>query len=152
MDVREAILEQLVSTAGGIDGVTSVFRNNITVDETDLPAIVVLDGDEVADEGDPVGRGPLAPRRMTMTPQILIILPSSQREVGTNLNAFRALLIHAVTDDDTLTALTTNGRGVRLQQTQTNLAWGRSMKGEMSVQFEIPYTLRPDQLVEEVTA
>jgi hypothetical protein len=151
MDVREAILARLVEIAEGIDGITRVTRNEIDLSEVDLPAIAILDGDEMADEADAAGRGPLAPRRMSMTPQMVIMLASAQREVGSTLNGFRALLVHGVTHDDTLTGMTTNGRGARLLGTQTNLAWGRSMKGEMSVQFEIPYILRPDHLV-DVTA
>lgn len=147
MDVREAILARLVVIAGTIDGVSTVQRNNLNVSETAI-TIVVFDGDEKADEDDPPARGPKAPRRMIMLPQLLITLPEKARDVGTVLNAFRAKLIHAVLFDNSLTALTWNGRGARLAATQTSLAWGRTMMGEMGVSFAIPYLLRPDQLVE----
>lgn len=151
MDVREAILARLVEIAEGIEGVNRVVRNDYSVSDKEV-TLMVLDADEKADEDDPVGRGPLAPRRMTMTPQILIALPKAANEVGPTLNGFRALIIQAVATDTTLTALTTNGRGARLHSSQTSLAWGRSMLGEMGIAFAIPYLLRPDRLDEEVTA
>jgi hypothetical protein len=144
-DTREAILVRLEAIAGTVAGIKKVFRNETTTNETDLPAIIVLDADEKADPTDPEGRGPLAPRRMIMTPQLFIVLPEASKTVGTALNGFRKQLIDAVANDATLTALTINHRGARLVASQTSLAWGRSMMGEMGLSFAIPYLLQPEQ-------
>ncbi len=80
---------------------------------------------------------------MIMTPQMLIVLPEKQKLVGTTLNFWRAKSIRAVATDNALMALTTNRVGARLHSTQTSLAWGRSMLGEMGVAFAIPYYLDP---------
>ncbi|ESY72314.1 hypothetical protein X740_33405 [Mesorhizobium sp. LNHC221B00] len=146
MDTREAILARLVEIAGTIDDIKTVYRNSIRPPEPNLPAILVLDGDEAADETDPNSRGSRGPRRMTMTPQLLIVLPEKASEVGTALNACRAKLIRAIATDTELAALTTNHIGGRLHSTQTSLAWGRSMLGEMGVAFAIPYYLDPSTL------
>lgn len=148
MDTREAILQRLVAIAETFKttGIKTVYRNNMRPPEPNLPAILVLDGDEAAAEDDPNSRGSRGPRRMTMTPQLLIVLPETQKDVGTTLNAWRAKLIKAVATDDALMALTTNRVGGRLHSTQTSLAWGRSMLGEMGVAFAIPYYLDPSAL------
>ncbi|AEH88195.1 hypothetical protein [Mesorhizobium opportunistum] len=146
MDTREAILARLVVIAGDVTGIKKVFRNELATNETDLPAIIVLDANEKADPTDPEGRGPKAPRRMIMMPQLLIMLPEASSAVGTALNGFRALLIDAVANDDTLVGLTTNRQGARLAASETQLAWGRSMLGEMGIPFAIPYILFPGSI------
>lgn len=143
---RELILQRLVAIAKTIDGIKNVYRNNNRPPEANLPAIVILDGDATAAETDPKNRGSRAPRRMIMTPQLLIILPEKATEVGTTLNGLHDKLIHAVAFDDALTALTTNRLGADLHSIQTSLAWGRSMLGEMGVAFAIPYYLDPAAL------
>ena len=145
-DPRELILARLVVIAATVPGIRNTFRNQITLNDEEMPAISVLDGDEKADETDPADRGPKGPRRMIMLPQMLIYLPKKASLVGTSLNGFRALLIDAVADDSVLTAMTTKERGARHMTTQTALAWGRSMLGEMGVSFAIPYVAFPGQL------
>jgi hypothetical protein len=56
MDTREAILVRLEVIAGTVAGIKKVFRNETTTNETDLPAIIVLDANEKADPTDPEGR------------------------------------------------------------------------------------------------
>ncbi|WP_217577324.1 hypothetical protein [Mesorhizobium sp. GbtcB19] len=149
MDAREAILQRLVAIAETFktaDGIKTVYRNNMRPPEANLPAILVLDGDEQGDENDPKSRGARGPRRMLMTPQMLIVLPEEAKNVGTVLNGLRAKLIKAVATDSDLAALTTNRIGPWLHSTQTSLAWGRSMLGEMGVAFAIPYYLDPAAL------
>jgi hypothetical protein len=146
MDTREAILLRLVAIAATIPGIKEVFRNNIRPPEANLPAILVLDGDEAAAETDPNSHGSRGPRRMIMTPQLLIVLPEKASDVGSTLNAYRAKLIKAIATDVDLAALTINRLGGRLHSTQTSLAWGRSMLGEMGVAFAITYALDPNTL------
>ena len=56
MDRREDILARLLAIASGIDGVTRAYRNKDEIPETSRPAIVILDGDEAANDADPSAR------------------------------------------------------------------------------------------------
>lgn len=147
-DRREEILTRsFVICQTKILGIKKAFRNQVEHSESDLPAIALLDGDEKAESPDMMdNRGPKAARSMIMTPQFMIMVSSSILDAGSLLNEFRGKLIHEMTHDDELTALTKNGIGVRLVSTQTNFAWGRSMTGEMGLSFAIPYMLQPTGL------
>lgn len=147
---REAILQRLQQIAGTL--VAKEYRNEIQLPDTRVDTIVLLDADELADDKDPPGRSTLSPRRVTMQPQLLISMVKSPQGVGTSLNQMQARLIHAVLSDAALLALSLNGCGVRYVGSQTALAWGRTLFGEMAVQFAITYLLRPDQLSEDITA
>lgn len=148
MDRREEILArsfEIIQTR--ISGIKKTFRNQVEHSESDLPAISLLDGDEKPETPDMMdNRGPKVARAMIMTPQFMIMVSSSIADVGTVLNEYRGKLIHEMTHDEELTALTKNGIGVRVILTQTNFAWGRSMTGEMGVGFAIPYMLQPTSL------
>ncbi len=149
MDYREAILEQLVIVIRGIPGIWPelVARSKVAPSETQLPAVVVLDGTEEADDADPRIRGPLAPRRVIMRPVIKIILGELPAGVGTKLNSFRAALINAIASDATLTSYTINGRGGRYMGIPENgLDLGRELEGTMWLVFEFYYPVIPGSI------
>lgn len=146
MDRREDILARLLVITSGISGVTRAYRNKDEIPETSRPAIVILDGDEAANDGDPDRRPATAPRRITMTPEIYILLAGTPAEVGTDINLIRARFVHAVMTDATLIALTLDGVGIRYEGCATGLARGRSMEGEMGLSFGFTYVLRPAEL------
>lgn len=147
MDYREAILERLVVVAQGIHGVVLAGRNKIVPSETQLPAIIVLDGTEEAAPDDPHQRGPTAPRRITMRPIIKIMLGDVPEDVGTELNGFRAALINAIAADATLTSYTINGRGGRYAGVPDNgLNLGREIEGTMWLAFEFIYPVIPGSI------
>src|SRR5689334_682493 len=100
-DPREHILARLLVIAGGVDENLSAKRNETTLPDSALPAVVLLDGEELADEDDPQGRPPLAPRRVTMTPEVQFRLAAKPADVGTSLNLLRAKLVKAVLSDAT---------------------------------------------------
>lgn len=151
MDHREAILSRLLEIAAGIEGVTKAYRNQDDIPEKSRPAIVILDGDEAADDGDPGRRPTTAPRRIGMTPEIYILLGSSPENVGSSINLIRARFVKAVMTDATLRGLTLDGDGIRYEGCATGLARGRSMEGEMGVSLTFTYVMRPEKLVEDVT-
>lgn len=151
MDNREGILARLLVIASGIDGVTNAYRNRDDIAETSRPAIVILDADEAADDSDPGRRPATAPRRVSMTPEIYILLGAVPADVGTSINLLRARFVKAVMTDATLLALTLDSVGIRYEGCATGLARGRSMEGEMGVSFTFTYVMRPDTL-EDVTA
>lgn len=146
-DVREDILARLEAIAGGIVGIATVVRNASSIDDLDLPAIVVMDADEQVMEGEPAtGKPNYAPVKVIMTPEILIKVSGRPEDVGGDLNDFRAALIKAVLEDTTLAALATNGGRVKYLGCSTQLGVGRAQVGEMAVAFGITYVLRPPSL------
>jgi hypothetical protein len=145
-DTRELILQRLLAIGTEIGGFAVVARNERRLDELALPAFVLLDGDEVAFDGDVPGPGQPNKRfvRLTMSPEIVFKVDRASEDVGSVLNAHRLDLIRAVLNDADLPALHTRAGHVFLQGSATQLAYGRSMAGEMAVSFGITYLLRPD--------
>lgn len=145
-DPREAILARLVVIAEGL-GVL-VLRNVLAVPDDALPAIAILDGDEVAFDGDAPGPGRPQPNtrfsRITMSPEFVIKVSDDPETVGPALNALRQSLIKAVLGDSELPTLTTNAGHVRYVGASSALAYGRAMTGEAALSFAITYLLRPD--------
>lgn len=145
-DKREQIMSRLLAIAGEVEGVVEAGRNDIDRSESRQPAIVLLEGDEQANEDDPRSRPSHAPRRVTMTPQLVIMQKADVENVGTDLNAFRAALIKAVCTDAQLSALSMNGHNVQYLGMQSDFAFGRQMLGRMAVMFGITYALKPADL------
>lgn len=142
-DTREAILARLVVVAAGITGIKTVKRNDLDLPETSLPAIVILDGDETADDNDPIGRPPTSPRIITMTPEFYVVLAEKAATVGTQINLYRGRVINAVATDAQLISLTKDNEGGRYDGAASGLARGRTMTGEVGLSFSFRYVLRP---------
>jgi hypothetical protein len=146
-DRREVILAQLVVLAQAVPGVNLAVRNRLDPSDTDLPAIIIFDGDEEGDEQDPANTRPTtAPRRITMIPEICIQRGDRSDEVGTNLNAMRANFIGAVLNDATLISATVDSLGIRYIGCVSDLGRGRSMEGTMWLNFHFTYALIPSEL------
>lgn len=141
-DRREAILQRLVEIAEGVDGVPFVFRNQLDLSERQRPAIVILDSDEVTDQGGSgPGKHPRAASVVSMTPEILILLQDNARVVGPALNSIRARLLRAVLSDTSLRTITGPNGFVRYEGCATGLSRGRNMEGEMGLSLAIQYPL-----------
>lgn len=143
IDRRESIMARLTEIAGGVVGNDHVERNRIVLDDTHQVAISVLEGDEEAIEDDPVGRAPPVPRRINMTPQMVIVCRDTADDIGTAINSLRTSLLDAVLNDTQLHALTLNSRGVRYEGMESDLAFGRQMVGQMALRFRITCVMRP---------
>lgn len=147
---REDILQRLIEISGTIPGIKTVAWDVISVNDDQLPAIAVLEGDEEASEDDRVNRPTNAPRRVTMMPHLIIVagrnIGSPPLDIGPALNNFYRLLLKAVMTDATLAGLTLDGRGVRLVGMESDLAHGRMMQGQMAVKFALTYGLVPNNL------
>ncbi|RUU23689.1 hypothetical protein EOD10_04445 [Mesorhizobium sp. M7A.T.Ca.TU.009.01.3.2] len=113
---------------------------------SNLPAVILFDGEEVARENDPAGRSALTFRHVDMTPEVQFRLEAKAEDVGTKLNLLRAKLIGAVLADTDLLALTVNLRSIRYQGSMTATERGRSMEGGIGVAFTFTYLMRPGQL------
>lgn len=143
IDRREQIMARLVAIAGGVVGTDNVARNRITLSDTRPTQIFVLEGDEETVEDDPVGRAPSVPRRVNMTPQMVIACRAKADDVGSDINDWRTEVLDAVLNDTQLRALTLNGRSVRYEGMESDLAFGRQMIGQMALRFRITCVMKP---------
>lgn len=147
---REDILQRLIEIAETIPGIKTVVWDVISVNDDQLPAIAVLEGDEEANEDDRINRPTNAPRRVVMMPHIIIVagrnIGSPPLDIGPALNNFYRLLLKAIMTDSTLAGLTLDGRGVRLVGMESDLAHGRMFQGQMAVKIALTYGLVPNNL------
>jgi hypothetical protein len=149
-DVREDILARLLEVVATIPNIRSAHRNNVDITEDQLPAVLVLDGDEESDgAGDVSMKQPHRPYNVQMTPEIIIAQQAD--EVGSDLTTLRRELIKRVLTDTELNEhIVKTGRhgngAIRYLGCQTDLGWMRSLHGALRAQFLFKYTLRPDDL------
>ena len=100
-DPREAILNQLFYLASEIPGVVEAARNAPDVPNIKRPAIIVHDGTEQL-ENKPDSERRSRVQLNTLRPVIAILVSIESASLGTQLNAFRALLLTSVTNDPIL--------------------------------------------------
>ena len=143
MSRREDILARLVEVCGEIDGVVLVARNRDELSDRQRPAIVILDADEVAVEGDRKRPGP---QIISMTPEIYILLSGDPEDIGTDLNTLLVAVQKAILTDTELNELTGPNGSIRYDGCATGLARGRSMEGEMGVSLSFNYPFDPSKL------
>jgi hypothetical protein len=145
MDKRELILVRLLEVLSTIDGINA-FRNKTILSAIQKPAILLFDSDEKVDQDDFERKRPPAGKfRVSMQPEIYVLLSSSPDSVGQELNQMRARVIKAVLTDTQLKTLCHDG-DMRYGGCATGLASGRSMEGEAGLSFIFNYILQPDLL------
>ena len=142
-DKRESILARLVTVCEGVTGIRSARRNSTDISEQHAPYIVVYDGDETADDGDPQGRPRGSVRLVRMTPEIYLVTTGASDGLGTTINGFRASIINAILTDATLAGLTVNGQGIRYDGCSTGLSKGTKPIGQVGLSFSFTYTIGP---------
>jgi hypothetical protein len=148
-DPREDILLRLEEIAKTIVPESNVWRNTADVPEGQLPAIVILEGDENARESSYGRNRPTtAPIIMDMEPEIHFLDMKPAAEIGPSLNAKRAVILNAIFTDQTLSALCHNG-DIRYLGMATGFGAGRSMIGELGLAFSFAYVLRPLSVTDE---
>jgi hypothetical protein len=140
-DKREDILSRLEIVLANVAGVTHFKRNDLTVPELSpgQACVLLLDGDENTDDR-AFGRNrpPNQPLIIAMLPEIYVIIHDDPETVGPELNKFRRRIKAAVLNDAPLVALAKD-KDIRYEGAQTALALGRSMAGEMGLNFTIIY-------------
>jgi len=147
VDVREDILARLLEVVATIPNIRSAYRNNTEVAENQKPAVVVLDGDEEAnDSGNRPSGSPII---MQLTPGILVLDIAAM--AGPAVSLMRVELIKRVLFDTELNNLITRsaprGEGaIRYLGCQTYPGWLRDQFVSMAAQFSFKYALRPEQL------
>lgn len=140
-DKREQILDRLLAVAN-VAGVQTALRNVTEFDDTQLPAVAVLEGDEEVDEGD-IGRGRPSNRVLIVTALPQVYIRADSASVGTTLNTLRRSIVKAVLADSELRSLSLNDRGVRYNGLQSTLHVARTMVGATALVFAITYAFNP---------
>lgn len=149
-DVREDILARLLEIVASIPNLRSAHRNNVDINEDQLPAAIVFDGDEeTADAADLSMRPAHRPTVVQMTPEIIIAQQAD--EVGCDITTLRRELIKRVLYDtelnETIVKTGRHGNGaIRYLGCQTDVGWMRSLHGALRAQFMFKYTLKPEEL------
>lgn len=132
---RELILARLETVLMAVPGALAFKRNEPIVDDGNLPAIMLLDGDEIADAEDHSNGRPARTRaRVAMTPEIYLITNEPPGRVGPVANRMLHRIVNRVMSDSTLLGLCVDGQ-IRYDGMQTGLALGRSLAGELGIQF-----------------
>jgi hypothetical protein len=151
-DVREDILARLLEVVGTLPNIRSVHRNNIDLIEAELPAAIVLDGDEESDgAGDVSMKQSHRPYNVQMTPGIVVQVQDDNVVLGSIVTTFRRELIKRVlTDTELNEQIVKTGRhgngAIRYLGCQTDVGWTRTGFAALTAQFLFKYTLKPDDL------
>jgi hypothetical protein len=150
-DRREQTLARLTVIMAEIPSIQAAVRNRGELPANKRPAIVVLDGDEVARESVAQQRGrlTLAPHLVDLTPEIFIVM--DQREphnvgIGEDLNALRIAVLKAIIADQELVGILGANGDIRYNGCNTDMATGRAMEGQMQLSITFTYALRPSEL------
>ena len=146
LDRRETILARLDAIVTGMSGLKTAGRNVQITSDTALPAIVVHDGKEQADEQDPRGRPSSAPRRMYLLPEITIKAADTPEDIGATLDALRLTLLPLIIGDTALAAVVGESQnfGIRYLGCITEFSSDRQIVGTMriSIEFAYPFMLK----------
>jgi hypothetical protein len=152
VDVREDILARLLEVVTEIPGMRSAQRNNVDITEDQLPAAIVLDGDEESDGANDVSmKQPHRPYNVQMTPGIVVQVQDDNVVLGSMVTTFRRELIKRVlTDIELNEQIVKTGRfgngAIRYLGCQTDVGWTRTGYAALTAQFMFKYTLKPDEL------
>jgi hypothetical protein len=144
-DRRENILARMFVVVSGVSGFATAVRNEIEFDDTSLPAVSVLEGEEVVDlDNDNDGRGQNQPQRITA--MIPVYIKTAGADAGTQGNALRVSVVNAVLNDATLKAM---ARRVRYAGVKSQLHPALLMIGGIAVMFAVTYMQQPSEIVDD---
>ena len=128
----------------------TVVRNRNQMQSDELPAIVMLDADEVRDpraQMPPPGRvqNAMPDQVMRMTPEIYVVLevrPVTNLNVGEDLNTARLAILGALMADPTLQSIVGGNGNMTYDGSVTDLARNRTMKGQLGISITFSYPLK----------
>lgn len=153
-DTEEMILARLEAIGAELAGlpenhaqwIRSFNRNKLDYSAVKLPGIVLLDGDDEADDADPVRgdrTGGRAARKCEMSPQVAILVQAGQERIGREMNRVRRAWLNRVLNDADLITLCGPEGYIRYQGTNRSYQIGRNMDGTMLVNVSFGYIFKP---------
>jgi len=144
-DVREDILARLVEVVASVPNLRSIQRNNVDLTDDQMPAALVLDGDEdVVSGNDRSSRLPGGSVVVEMTPEIQIVEQSDA--IGSDLTTFRRELIKLVLFDTTLNQYTGSNGKISYLGCDTVFGWQQKQYGALQMRFMFKYPLKPNEI------
>lgn len=144
MSKREDILVALEAALATVPGIKTVVRNHSVIDDTMMPCLLLIDGDEDASEPQDLrSRKPIAPRHVAMTPQIYLYADGESEDVGPLVNEFLFQVQKRVFQDATLADLVGTSGYIQYNGMLNELAFGRAMTGMMNIKFTFGYIIEP---------
>lgn len=148
-DRRELLLARLEAIlveqqAGDI----TVYRDRAAFGDDDLPAYVLLDGNE--EETGIESSSHRGPQIMLLLPQIFYVpVPPENRKnegMGPSLSAHRNKLLKAIKTDDRLLQIAGSNGYIRYRGMITDMNTGAEVEGQFQMNFAIAYPLDVNEL------
>ncbi len=140
-DTRELILVRIkavLTTLAGDD--IFVWRDRAEFDDTELPAYVLLDGDENKSAGASDRKGP---QINLLLPQIFYVPQPTENQlnvgVGEDLSAKRVAMLKAIMLDGELQDLTGVNGYIEYRGMQTDMQTGGEVKGQLRFDFAFAF-------------
>lgn len=135
----EAILVETATTG------TNVYRDRADLEDNELPAYVLLDGNETKQVGASDVGGRRGPQIMLLTPQIfhVPVPPENQLNVGIGptISEHRVLLLRAIMMDESLSLLLGSNGYIEYRGMETDMNTGAEAKGQFRLDLALAYVL-----------
>jgi len=158
-DRREGILVGMYNVLKGIKKSGFLGRGVVDLNElqkTGENYLVLLDGDELRPPNARDKAIGMMPGMLLMEPLVLGGIGTTPDQLGTKINALRALIVPALLNDTTLRTLITNAPNVRYGASlgyisyegfATKYSRGSLLGTDMQLNFEIGYPFNPADLL-----
>lgn len=142
-DVREQILERLVTVCAGVTGVTTAGRNLTDVPLMARPAVLVNGGaEQMISSPRPSARFSQV-QLMELTPGITLLVRSDTgTEAGALMSLFRGRLVAAILADATLQSIVTTNGAIRYDGCNEVEPTPESKEPRLELQVAFTYPLR----------
>ena len=147
-DRREEILVRIEAVLTSVKAPEMfVYRDRAALEDRELPAYVLLDGNETKLMESSDKRNPLV---MELTPQIFFVPvpPENQLNegVGPNISEHRITLLKAIMNDNVLADLCGSNGYVEYRGMETDMQTGAEVKGQFRLDFAVAYVLDVNKL------
>ena len=148
-DTRELILarfEAVLQAVAAADSI-NVYRDRAALEDHELPAYVLLDGNENTAIESTDKRFPIV---MVLTPQVFYVpvpSPNALNEgVGPRLSEHRVKLLKAIMGDGELANLCGSNGYLEYRGMETDMQTGAEVKGQFKLDFAAAYVLNVNKL------
>lgn len=152
---REEILNRLATILAGISGIATFARNQILLEDAELPAVVLLDGSEdVVSKVVEMKTRWMPPVHVRMQPQIYVAIKKRDNTsnttvngvydpIGAEINHWRDMIRAAIEGDETLLDMLTTEGQIFYRGMITDMQDGQPVQGQAVIKLDLHYVLMP---------